>query len=96
MTLVLDRGTRPKGLEVKTTGAPTIGILLGDYELSMEDFLLAAAYVLTNSDLEGEEEEDPRRQFVIFASSLQEQPSTNVDKTRLFSTTPPIPGLDEG
>jgi len=66
MSLVLDQGTLPKGLMIKTH--PDIGslgqtVFLGEYEISLADFMEAAAYVLTNTDLLVGKE-DPRIDFV--------------------------------
>jgi hypothetical protein len=48
MSLSLDLGTKPAGLEVKTYGFGSMGntVHLGDYEISLEDFLIMAVYVL--------------------------------------------------
>ena len=46
MTLILESGTDPNGLEVKTHGVIP-GVYLGDYRISLEDFLVTAEYVLT-------------------------------------------------
>ena len=57
MTLTLDLGTVPEGLPCKSHGhAPIIDglsgrIRIGDYELTMEDFLMLVHYVMTNTDL---------------------------------------------
>jgi len=53
MSLSLDRGTTPKGLKVKTFGdlLPKDMVMLGDYEISIEDYLIMSLHVLTNSDL---------------------------------------------
>ena len=52
---------KPEGLEAKTafTGSD---IFLGDYQISMEDFLALTEYVLTNTDLAGDK--DPRWRFI--------------------------------
>lgn len=75
MSLILAQGTIPKGLEIKTWG-PVLGspfnktVFLGDYEISLEDFLAAAVYVLTNTSLE---DDDPRREFVRCVSKATER-----------------------
>ncbi|HEY4515475.1 MAG TPA: hypothetical protein VJJ22_04985 [Candidatus Paceibacterota bacterium] len=73
MSLDLNMGTKPDGLRVKTLGygGPGVGdvIIIGDYELSLLDFLVTAHYVLTNTDLE---QDDPRRQFVRCVSAMNE------------------------
>lgn len=72
MTLRLERdGTKPPGVEIKTWGIGKPIIYFGDYEISMEDFLIASHYVLTNTDLYVD---DPRIQFVrsVQAATLVE------------------------
>lgn len=70
MTLLLERGTRPTSLEVKTFGFGELGntVFLGNYEISIEDFLFAAEYVLTNTDLGPN---DPRPKFVKCVRSMR-------------------------
>ncbi|MDD3487566.1 MAG: hypothetical protein PHF35_04305 [Candidatus Moranbacteria bacterium] len=73
MSLVLS-GSKPKGLEVKTYGFPIEArgqevVRLGDYEISLVDFLCAAYYVLTNSDLNGLT--DPRIEFVQAVKKME-------------------------
>ena len=52
MSLSLDLGTEPKGLEVKTYGLMSLpDIRIGDYEISMKDFRYLVGYVMTNTDL---------------------------------------------
>jgi len=64
VSLVLNQGTRPVGLEIKTFGFGSDAdvVVLGDYEISFADFLSAAKYVLTNTDLMPN---DPRIRFVM-------------------------------
>ena len=66
MTLSLSMGTKPDGLEIKTWNADTV--YLGDYEISLIDFLYAAKYVLTNVDLKPN---DPRLKFVEYMKSMK-------------------------
>jgi hypothetical protein len=69
MTLLLERGTQPEGLGVKTLGGPLGNIVfLGNYQISLEDFLFAAEYVLTNTNLKSN---DPRLQFVKCVKSMK-------------------------
>lgn len=87
MSLVLDRDTKPEGLSVSFPpwiGAP---ILLGDYEISLEDFLILAEYVLTNTDLSPD---DPRLQFVKCIKSMKEVDGYNPGRRHLESSIPPI------
>jgi len=66
MSLILDRGTAPGGLRAI---APHAGcVFVGEYMLSLEDFLQLAEYVLTNTDLK---EGDPRLAFVARAELAQ-------------------------
>ncbi len=68
MTMLLHQGTEPDGLEVKTHGPwAQAGVRIGDYRLSLKDFLCVAEYVLTNTDLESH---DPRLQFVERVKAL--------------------------
>ena len=89
MTLILDRGTQPDGLEVKTFGFGLMRntVRLGDYEISLEDFLVAAEYVLTNTDLEPN---DPRLQFVKCVQSTQETDGYNPGRKRLAASEPAV------
>ena len=80
-------GTKPNGLEIKTFGLMGDNtVYLGDYEISLVDFLCAAEYVLTNSDLQ---QNDPRRQFVRCIQSMREIEGFNMNGRRLSSSIPP-------
>ncbi len=94
MTLLLERGTKPNGLGVKTFGLGEEEIVyFGNYEISLRDFLMAAYYVLTNTNLQ---EDDPRRQFVECVRSMQEVEGWNADELKRLSTNVlPIPIGDE-
>ena len=72
MSLILELGTKPDGLEVKTFGFGSMEnmVYLGDYEISLEDFLLTAEYVLTSTPLTAD---DPRLQFVKCVPSMREE-----------------------
>lgn len=89
MSLLLNNGTKPDGVEIKTFGFGTMqGIIyLGDYEISLSDFLCAAKYVLSNTDLEPN---DPRLQFVKCIRETREIGGYNPSKMRLESTVPPV------
>lgn len=83
MSLFLDLGTKPAGLKVKTEGtirSMVNTVFLGDYKISLEDFLVAAAYVLTNTDLEPN---DSRLQFVQYVRSMRIIEGYNRGKKRL-------------
>ena len=86
MSLTLDQGTKPVGLSVMTLGSDTI--LLGDYEISLKDFLCVAKYVLTNTDLEPD---DPRLQFVKRVQSMEEVNGYNPGGKRLKSRETAVP-----
>ena len=60
---------------------------LGEYEISMKDFLCTAEYVLTNTDLEVD---DPRLQFVRCVKSMEIVNGYNPDGKRLKANVPPI------
>lgn len=92
MSLSLDLGTKPAGLEVNTFGLGEIGstIYLGNYEISLKDFLVTAFYVLTNTDLETN---DPRLQFVKCVQSMKEVEGYYPIRKRLQAGVPPLPPL---
>jgi hypothetical protein len=79
MSLKLDGGTKPKGLFIKTSGLNDT-IILGDYRISMLDFLLAARYVLTNTDLEPN---DPRLKFIEVIKKMRVVEGWDSAKKRL-------------
>ena len=82
MSLSLDQGTKPAGLEIRTCdfGSLRNTVYLGNYEISLRDFLVAVAYVLTNTDLEPN---DPRLQFVRYVQSMGEVDGYNHGQKRL-------------
>jgi len=86
MSLSLDLGTKPDGLHVKTWGAGNT-VFLGNYEISLVDFLFAAEYVLTNTDLE---QNDPRLQFVKCIKAMKKTNGYSVGGKRLESSLPPV------
>lgn len=94
MSLSLVMGTKPVGLVVKTYdgfGSTETIVYLGDYEISLIDFLVMATYVLTNTDLRPD---DPRLQFVKCVKSMKEVDGYNpmiLYGKRLESDIPPIP-----
>jgi hypothetical protein len=61
--------SKPQDLDVKTLGLPGCNVvLLGDYQIPMEDFCEMVKYVLTNTDLEPE---DPRLELLEFVKGLK-------------------------
>lgn len=90
VTLTLDRNTKPKGLPIKTYGPNMVH--LGDYEISTEDFLEAALYVLTNTDLGLD---DQRVQFVKSVKAMRVVKGFNKGHKRLRSNVPPTLTLQE-
>lgn len=83
MSLRLDLGTKPAGLEVRTYGiGPVNVVFLGDYEISQKDFLIAVEYVLENTDLEPN---DDRLQFVKYVQSMKEIEGYEPRRKRLIS-----------
>ncbi|MDP2629674.1 MAG: hypothetical protein Q8P45_03180 [Candidatus Harrisonbacteria bacterium] len=90
MSLILDMGTQPAGLAIKTFGiGGSMGktVYLGDYQISLEDFLGAAKYVLTNTDLEPN---DPRLQFVKCVQAIEQTDGYNPGRKRLESSEPAV------
>lgn len=89
MSLILGLGTKPPGLEVKTFGFGPMGntVHLGDYEISLEDFLLMTKYVLTNTDLEPA---DPRLQFVKCIKSMKEVGGYSPNRKHLETSVPAV------
>lgn len=81
MSLSLDRGTVPAGTIVKTFGhgVDQNVVHLGTYEISLIDFLTAAMYVLTNSDLVASDE---RYDFVRAVNGLREVQGFDIARTR--------------
>ena len=87
MSLRLDNGTTP-ALEVcfhSFGGENSKTVRLGEYEISIEDFLLMAAYVLSNTDLEPN---DPRLQFVVHVKEMEIIKGYNEGRERLSSRAP--------
>jgi hypothetical protein len=84
MPLILDQGTKPDGLAIKVWDLKSRGniVFLGDYEITMKDFVDAAEYVLTITDLEPD---DPRLQFVKYVQSIREVEGYNAGRKRLES-----------
>jgi len=89
MSLSLDLGTKPEGLEIKTHGNifPDDVVYLGDYDISIEDFLVCAYYVLTNTDLY---DGDPRTKFVNCIKKMHMTDGWNKEGCRFESELDPI------
>jgi hypothetical protein len=67
MTFLLNMGTIPDGLPIK---ADVPFILIGDYRVSLLDFLAMAEYVLQNCDLEPD---DPRLTFIEHVKGVKQK-----------------------
>jgi hypothetical protein len=85
MSLKLAQGTKPLNLEIKTYGLPPCArtptmVYLGDYEISMEDWIEATMYVLTNTDLVTD---DPRLPFLERLKKLEVSQGFNPNAKRL-------------
>jgi len=87
MSLRLVQGTMPEDLHIRFGQMPDDTVMLGDYEISLKDFLLAAHYVLTNSDLKPY---DPRIQFVECVQRMLRVSGFNPGGERFRSSLPPI------
>lgn len=88
MSLVLGKGTLPKGLMVKTHGLRGLPkVYLGDYEISVPDFLFMTYYVLTNTDLHSH---DHRLQFIKCVKAMKKVDGYMPNRKRLKSTFDPI------
>lgn len=93
MSLRLDLGTIPAGLEIKTWGIHEVPSLvnwvkLGEYVISLPDFLVAAHYVLTNTDLQ---QDDPRLQFMKCMEAMKVVDGFMAGQRCLETTVPPVP-----
>ena len=87
MTLALENGTKPDGLQTKVHdlfGNKDI-VMIGDYTLSMEDFLSLAAYALNNTDLK---KDDPRLQFVEHVRNMEVVEGWDEGGKKLLSKVP--------
>lgn len=93
MSIRLDLGTKPKGLMVKIHGdilrsvERSNTVHIGEYSISLVDFLFMAEYVLTNTPLM---ENDPRRQFVRCVKSMTEELWVTNKQTYLKNTEPAL------
>jgi len=80
MSLVLSN-SQPAGINV-LTGFDGKIVTIGAYDISIEDFLIVAKYVLTNTDLNPD---DPRLQFVECVKAMIEIDGYNKGGKRLES-----------
>ena len=84
MSLELNQGTVPNALWTKvhdyTEGGKTV-VCVGEYEISLVDFLALAEYALTNTDLD--HADDPRLRFVERVAKMKEVPGFNKGYKRL-------------
>lgn len=89
MSLELNQGTKPEGLEVRSRnmGSPDDIVFIGEYEISLKDFFATVEYVLTNSDLEPN---DPRLQFVERIRSMKEVEGYDKGRKHLEALTQPL------
>lgn len=82
MSLLLENGTNPHGFVVKSMGEMFgNSVLIGQYKLSMDDFCAVAYYVLTNTDLCGDD--DPRVRFIADVKNLVKTVGFNAARERL-------------
>ena len=65
---VYGKGTKPE-IIIKTSNFNNIVYVDTGQDISIDDWLLATSYILTNSDLN--DENDPRLQFLEYAKSLR-------------------------
>lgn len=93
MSLHLNRGSKPDGLEAKTFGLHgDFTVFIGEYELSMEDLFILTHYVLTNGDLQ---KDDPRRQFIDCIRSMREVEGHNAAISRMTGLTQGLFGVHD-
>lgn len=93
MSLSLNQGTVPEGVTVHTYGSPIddrvhidvhdAGKIAVGLEVTLDDFLAAAWYVLTNTDLE---EGDPRVGFRDAVAAMAVGPGHNPGGSRLVAS----------
>jgi hypothetical protein len=88
MSISLDRGTAPKGTEVRTRIGLFGAIHLGEIEMTLEDFACFTYYVMVTEDLTGPD--DPRLQLLKSLQEMEKVQSMNVGKERLDSEVSPI------
>lgn len=85
MSLELSNKSKPKKLYVNSYSiGPESGVLIGDYDISLSDFLLVAQYVLICTELR---KGDPRLQFLETVKSMKKVKGLKPGETRLL----PVP-----
>jgi hypothetical protein len=72
-------------VDYKGMGLP---IFFGSHDVGLEDFLFAAHYVLTNTDITGHD--DPRLQFLRCMKEMELTPGYNSGGERLASPLKPV------
>lgn len=89
MSLILMNRGKPPEIAVKTVGVGDLvdTVFFGRYEIGMEDFLEAAHYVLTNTNLE---KDDPRRRFVECVKRMREDTGWMDKGTRFVPDDSPV------
>lgn len=98
MSLILS-DAKPSNLQIKTWGTgPEEIVYLGEYKIPIKDFLCAACYVLTNTDLR---KNDPRLQFKKCVRSMRVKREVfkthdgrTIKTTRLVAKVSPVPSID--
>jgi hypothetical protein len=81
MTLILNQGTTPNNLEVKTHRADIeADVRIGNNYVSLADFCSMVEYVLTNTDLTGPD--DPRVGLVEKVRGMQTTTGYSATGTR--------------
>ncbi len=83
MSFLLRLGTVPRDLPIKATGP---FVLIGDYRVSLLDFLLMVEYVLQNTDLEPD---DPRLIFIERVRKIRQGPGWMRKQRRLVMRAKP-------
>jgi len=101
MSLYLNGGTVPKNLPTKSVGHSSLahvlggeGIHIGEYCLSMQDFCALVVYVLTNTNLVGDD--DPRVKLIDYLKEAKivpgyESRAEDSEKPKRFA----VPGYDD-
>ncbi|MCK4996749.1 hypothetical protein KAS08_00450 [Candidatus Pacearchaeota archaeon] len=81
MSLILNQGTKPENLRVMTPATSFSKLIfIGDYEITMKDFVELMNYVLTNTDLRSD---DPRIKFINNVKKAKIVPGWNKGGSRI-------------